>query len=296
MASKLKTKMVGRLADGLILAFLTLLFILIVFPFYQVLMVSLTTYQEIQKYPVFLFPTEFTLDSYKYVFGYKEIRSGFLVSAFTTVAGTLLSILMSTAAAFALSRKYLPGRKILIVYIMITMLFSGGLVPYYVTIVGLKLQNTLAVLILPMAVNAFYLFIMISFFRMLPASLEESARIDGANELYILVKVFIPISTPILATMALYYAVDKWNEWYTAVLFISDRDKLPLQNILREVLTNFQMMVGGAGKTIAASKRPVFQKGVQMAALFITALPVLVLYPFLQRYFIKGLIIGSVKE
>lgn len=296
MRSTWRRKGPGIVADALVLGFLSILFLLIIFPFYQVLMVSLTSYQEMQRHAVFLFPRSITLEAYRYVFAYKEIKSGFLVSVFTTGAGTLLSMIVSTAGAYVLSRKYLPGRKIFLAYILITMLISGGLVPYYVTIVGLKLQNTLAVLILPMTVNAFYLFIMISFFRNLPASLEEAARIDGANDFYILIKVFIPISTPILATMALYYAVDKWNEWYTAMLFISDRSKLPLQNILREVLTNFQMLVMGAGRTMAASRRAVFQKGVQMATVIITALPVLVIYPFLQKYFIKGLVIGSVKE
>ncbi len=267
-----------------------------VFPFYYVLIISFADYGVLSSTPVYILPTSISLDAYKTIMEAGNIVNSFFVSVFITVVGTLISLLLSVAAAYALS-KPMPGRNVLFTLMIFTMFFSGGLIPYYLTVKTVGLVNNIFVMIMPMAINAFYVILLKNYFATVPPSLEESAKMDGANDLYILWRIVLPTSAPIIATISLFYAVDRWNEWWHALLFIQSKTKYPLQMVLREVLFNFDQMMGGSvGRSIAASRKFTYQRSVQMAIVVIATIPVLMIYPFLQKYFTKGIMLGSVKE
>ena len=267
------------------------------FPLYYVVLISFADYGAVHKQLIYIFPTSINLEAYKLIFGEKMFSNAFFVSVFVTAVGTFLSMILSTAASYTLSKKFVPGQKIMFTLILIPMFFGGGLIPYYLLIKDLHLINTIWVMILPGAVNTFYLILMKNFFENLPASIEESAKIDGANDLYILYRIVLPTSAPVIATISLFYAVDKWNDYYTALLFISDRKLYPLQLILREAILDFsQIMASSIGATIAQSNRPTYSQGLQMAIIVIATIPIFCMYPFLQKHFTKGIMLGAMKE
>ena len=179
--------------------------------------------------------------------------------------------------------------------IVFTMFFNGGLIPFYLTMKNFHLINNLLVMVFPVAVNTFYLIICIAFFRTLPAALEESAKIDGANELQLLYKVILPISMPMIATIALFYAVDRWNEWWYGVLFMTNVNLLPLQALLRELLTNYAQVLSSITTSVSVQNSDLQPEMLKMAVLVLSTLPIACLYPFLQKYFSKGVMIGSIK-
>lgn len=176
------------------------------------------------------------------------------------------------------------------------MLFSGGLIPTYLVVSGLGLDNSIWSMIFPGMISTYYLIIMKNYFVGLPVSLEEAARIDGANEFVVMTRIFIPISKPFMATFLLFYAVERWNEWWNAYLYISDKNIKPLQIYLRDVLVNFNSQLATQAQSIMNSQNKVFIQSIQMATIIITMLPILCVYPFVQKYFVKGVLVGSVKE
>jgi putative aldouronate transport system permease protein len=275
---------------------LLLVAMLTIFPFYYVVIISFADYSVLSRTAVYIFPTSFNLDAYKAIMGAGNIVNSFFVSVVVTVLGTILSLAVSVVAAYALS-KPMPGRNIIFTFMVFTMFFSGGLIPYYLTVKAVGLVNSPLVLILPMAVNTFYLILLKNYFATVPPSLEETAKMDGANDVYILWKIVLPTCAPIIATIALFYAVDRWNEWYHAMLFIQSKKYYPLQLVLREVLFNFDQMMGSSvGRSIAQSKRFTYQRSVQMAIVVIATVPILLVYPYLQRHFTQGIMLGSIKE
>ena len=199
-----------------------------------------------------------------------------------TVVGTALNMLSTVVAAYVLSRKRLIGRKFFLKAILFTMLFSGGLIPTYLVICDLNLDNTIWSMILPTMISTYYLIIMKNYFASMPSSLEEAARIDGANEFVILTRIFLPISKPFMATFTLFYAVERWNSWWEAFLYINDKDIKPLQIYLRDILVGFNTQLGSQAQSMLSGDK-VFVQSVQMAAIVITMLPILCLYPFLQK-------------
>lgn len=281
--------------ERMIVIFLGLLSIGVAFPFYNTLIVSFADEAAVGKQLVYLLPVSIDFSAYKVIFEDSTIVNSFLVSVFITIAGTIASMLISTAGAYALSKKDYPGRNFFMNAIVFTMLFSGGLIPFYLTVKNLGLTNTLASLILPSLANTFYLIIMINYFRGIPASLEESAKIDGANDIYILLRIIIPVSVPTIAAISLFYAVDKWNAFYHAMLFISAPKKYPLQLMLREILVNYSQMISSTAAVSMSMTKPVYQESLKMAVVVVTALPILMVYPFIQKYFAKGIMIGSLK-
>ena len=292
--SKKKKISVFQLLNGLILLLIALIMI---FPFYYVLIVSFADYSSIAKSSVYLLPTSFDFTVYSVLLKDKSVISAFAITTFVTFVGTLINMLVSIMGGYALSKKRLAGRKFILAYILIPMFFSGGLIPYYLTVKSFGLIGSVFSMIWPLAVNLTYLIIMRSFFTTVPESLEESAKIDGANRFIILFRIVVPTSAPMMATMALFFAVDRWNEWWNAMLFINDRNLWPLQLLLRDMLTNLmQSMAGSVGRQLAQSNLTVYPKSMQMAMVIISALPILILYPFLQKYFNKGIMIGSLKE
>ncbi|MDQ0064083.1 carbohydrate ABC transporter permease [Paenibacillus harenae] len=267
------------------------------FPFYQTLVQSLSTISDMRAGGVMIWPRSIDFSSYQYIFHQGKVVNGLLISVIVTVSGTLVSLAVTTAGAYALSKSSMPGRNIIFTGIILTMFFSGGLIPFYLTVQGLHLQNNLLVMILPVAVNAFNLILMRNFFGSVNPSLEESAKIDGANDLTILIRIIVPVSLPIMATMSLFYAVDRWNEWWLPMLFINDTNLHPMQLVLRDAITNLsQVMNNSMGAQFAAQTRNVYSESVKSAMIIVSAVPILMIYPFIQKYFNAGIMIGSVKE
>lgn len=278
-------------------ALLTILALVTLFPLYYVVLISFADYTAVQRQLIYILPTSFNTDAYSLIFHEPLFLNSFLVSVFITVTGTLLSMLCTTAGAYALSKKTVPGHRLMFGFILVPMFFSGGLIPYYLTIMNLGLINKIWVMIIPGAVSSFYLILTRNFFQELPASLEESAKIDGASELSILWKIVIPTSAPVIATISLFYAVDKWNDYWTALLFISSRALYPLQLVLRETILDVtQIMASSIGAEIARSNRPQYTLALQMAILTISTIPIFLVYPFLQKHFTKGIMLGAIKE
>lgn len=291
----LKTKKKLTLFDVCLYLFFGVLALITLYPFYNVLIVSFSNTVTSAKYTPYLFPHVFDLTGYKAVikdvYFFKSLGTTLLV----TVVGTALNMLSTVVAAYVLSRKRLIGRKFFLKAILFTMLFSGGLIPTYLVICDLNLDNTIWSMILPTMISTYYLIIIKNYFASMPSSLEEAARIDGANEFVILTRIFLPISKPFMATFTLFYAVERWNSWWEAFLYINDKDIKPLQIYLRDILVSFNTQLGSQAQSMLSGDK-VFVQSVQMAAIVITMLPILCLYPFLQKYFVKGIMIGSIKE
>lgn len=239
-----------------------------------------------------MFPTEFTLDSYRFLFdGSQVYRSGF-VSIFVTVVGTACAVLMTSMFSYVTAHLKVKYRNFLSFYIYFTMLFAPGLVGYYLLISNwLNLRDSLLALILPQLFSAFNAFMMTSYFRTLPFELNEAATMDGAHELYIFFRIIWPISMPVIATITLFYALSYWNDWFNALMFIDDPHNHPLQMMLRRIVSNAQNL----DYLNTNINIPVSSSGVQLSTVCITIGPIIFLYPFLQRYFIKGMTVGAVK-
>ena len=278
--------------------FMAVFALITIFPIYYVLIVSFATQSDIQKHLIYILPYSIDFRAYALVFKEKTFYNAFLISVIITSAGTFLSMLTSTAAAFVLSKKHVPGGKIMFAIILIPLFFSGGLIPFYMTMRTLHLVNNILVLVLPALMNTFYLILLKNFFEDIPASIEESAKIDGANDLHVLYKIVLPMSAPVIATISLFYAVEKWNDYFTALMFISSKNLKPLQLVLREVLLDFQQIMGSSiGQAIASnSGKAVYTKSLQMAIIVVSTVPIFIIYPFLQKHFTKGLNMGAVKE
>lgn len=273
---------------GLVLLVITLM---VAFPFYDVLIVSFGTPAGS------IFPTTFNFSSYSWILGHSGVLRAFLTSVGIVAVGTPISLIMTACTAYALSRKHLVGRNIISAIIIITMFFGGGLVPWYILCRDLGLINSYWAMILPSAMNAFYMLIMLTFFREFPDSLEESARIDGANDWAILFKIVLPTSGPVMATIGLFYADARWNDWFTPMVLLPDPAKWPLQTFTQQLLINAQQILQySSGASSALSQQiPVLTDSLQMAVIVIGVLPIMLVYPFLQKYFAKGVMIGSVK-
>ncbi len=273
---------------------LTLITILIVIPFWYVFSVSVTPYSIFSEMNGMIsFPRSFSLEYYAYL-----LKKGSLIyqaywnTIRNTLGGVALSLLLTTTAAYALAEKRLPGRRILILFFVFTMLFRGGLIPTYITVKQLGLLNTDYVLIIIMAFSAFNMIIMKSFFEGIPDSLRESAAIDGASEVRVLWQIALPLSLPAVASVGLLYMVVYWNDFFNALLYLTDWNKAPVQLVLRTIIANSSLppeLLENAGST------PPPTIGIQMAGIIIVALPMLVIYPFIQKYFEQGMLIGSIK-
>jgi putative aldouronate transport system permease protein len=285
-----------NLPDVLIHSVLMLLTLCTILPFYNVILMSFSDSVAVSKQIIYLIPTSFDLSAYRYILHEPRFLHAFYVTFFVTGVGTSINMIVTLTGAYALSKSVFPGRKFIMSAIIFTMFFNGGLIPLYLTMKNLGLINNLLVMVLPVAVNTFYLIICLAFFRSLPAGLEESAKIDGANDIQVLYSIVLPIAKPMIATIALFYAVDRWNEWWYGVLFMTNINLLPLQALLRELLTNYAQLLQGitisSVTTLNTSLRPEMLK---MAVLVVSALPIICMYPFLQQYFAKGVMIGSIK-
>lgn len=276
---------------------LGLLAIVTFFPFYNVLIISVAKFEAISKSDFYIFPLSFDLSAYKLLLQDMKFWTSIFNSVIVTVVGVLFSMTISVAGAYALSKRGMPGRNIMLSLILFTMFFNGGLIPFYLVVKDLGFVNNILVMIIPAGLNTFYLIIMKNYFNTIPESLEESAKLDGANDLYILFKIIIPISAPFMATFALFYAVERWNEWWYALIFISDAAKAPLQIYLRETLITSNSLLSQMAQTITEQEQTgkVYTPALQMAAIVVSSIPIIVVYPFLQKHFNKGIMVGSIK-
>ena len=284
------------LYDVIVVAVFSVLALLTLYPFYNVLIMSLSNTLSVAKHTPYLLPYAFDLTGYKTILQDMYFLKAFMVSLFVTIVGTSVNMFLSVTGAYVLSKRDLIGRKFILTMILFTMLFSGGLVPTYMMVKGLGLINSIWVLVLPTAISTYYLIIMKNYFLNLPAGLLEAARLDGANEWKILWNVAIPISKPFIATFALFYSVERWNEWYNALLYINEKNLAPLQIYLREILVSLNTQLSTQAQQMISSTQKVSTTAVQMATIIITAVPILCVYPFLQKYFVNGIMVGGLKE
>lgn len=269
---------------------------LCILPFILVIASSFSSETSIIQNGYKLWPQNFSLDAYQMLFKSNTMGPAYGVTIFVTAVGTILSMLVTSACAYALSCKQFYYRGKIAFFVYFTMLFSGGLVPTYLWITKyLHLTDNIWVLILPSLVNPWNLLLLRNFFQGIPDALSESARIEGANDVTILFKIIIPISLPGLATVGLFYALAYWNEWYKALLYIRDAHKYPLQYLIMQIQRNIQFIQQNAAQGGAATEGIVPAYSSQMATAVMTIGPIVLLYPFLQKYFVTGLTVGSVK-
>lgn len=277
---------------------MTLLSLLFAAPFLLIAIASLTPEVEIAAKGFQFFPSRLTLYNYQYLFGASaRFTTAMRTTAILTVVGTLWSLFFTSMGAYAMSRTYLPYRKGLMFFVTLTMLINGGLIPWYMVVINLGLKDSMAAMIIPGTISVWNLIVMRNSFMAIPPSLEESARIDGANDLTIFFRIILPVSKPIIATMIVYTAVGYWNEWYSCMLFITRRDDLrTLQYLLREILNaSASMNSRGAIDLRATASQAIPSESLKMAAVMVATVPILCVYPFLQKYFVHGIMIGSIK-
>ncbi|MDN4527401.1 carbohydrate ABC transporter permease [Fictibacillus fluitans] len=291
---KYKPTVIDRVFDIFVYITLSLLMVVTFYPLYYIFVASISSVSEIAKHGSFMFwPKGLTFETYQAVFQNSFILKGFRNSIFYVVVGTSINMIFSIFAAYALSRKWLKGRKIIMMMIVLTMFFGGGLIPNFLIVQKLGMFNTVWALLLPGAISAWNVIMMRTYFLGLPDSLEESARIDGANDFQILFKVMLPLAKPILAVMVLFYGVGHWNSWFSASIYLQNRELWPLQMILREILIQGRVAdFGGSGATVTHQ----VAKNLKYATIIVSTIPILLVYPFIQKYFVKGVMLGSLKE
>ena len=283
-----------KLTVGKIINYILLVLIAFVclYPFLNVVAYSVSGYNAVLSGRVTFYPIDFTLEAYKQILGKTQIWRAMNTTVKVTLIGTTLSLVLTTFAAYALSQDDLPGRKVITGFILFTMYFGGGLIPTFLVVKGVGLYDTLGALFIPQSGNVFNFIVMRTFFKNLPESLSEAARIDGASYMQILAKIVLPLSLPIIATMGLFYSVGYWNTYFDALLYIQDPDKYTLQLRLRGLL--FGEELNSAGNLEGVGMQ-VMTQSLKMATVLVSTLPILVVYPWLQKYFVKGVMVGSVK-
>lgn len=283
-----------KIADVVLYVLLTLITLMALYPIWYVVMASISDGNALMRHsgPVLL-PQGFSLSAYEVVLNNKSIYAGYANTIFYVAVGTTLNMIMTTLGAYVLSRKNFFWSSPIMMLITITMFFSGGMIPTYLLVEKLGLVDTRWALIIPGLVNAYNLIIMRTAFAGVPDALEESAKIEGANDFQIMWKIYIPVSKATLAVMVLYYAVSHWNGWFSAVLYLRTRSLYPLQILLREILIekSLDSMMGD----INMEDLDMISDTIKYATVIISSLPIMLLYPFLQKYFVKGVMIGSVK-
>ena len=275
--------------DIVIFVILLLFALAIIFPFYYLFLVSITP-QDIYANTQFLIWTPVvTFDAYQEVFNNKAIWNGFGITCILLFGGTLYQLFFTVITGYALSRNNWFGKNFVMNMILVTMFFGGGLIPYYLLIKDLGMLDTIWVMIIPGAIDTFNMLLMRNYFATLPKELEESARVDGANDVQIFVKIFLPLSLPMLATIGLFFAVGNWNSWYNGMIFNQSQNIKTLQQVLQSIVVNTSSTIP------TPSSGKINTESIKMAAIFFTIIPMMMFYPFLQRYFVKGIVVGAIK-
>ena len=291
---KIKPSVEDRLFAVVIHIFIFLLAVTTLFPFLHIISLSFSTPSEAARFGVHIIPKEWSLGAYKTVFKSKFLFTGYMNTIIITVSTVVLSLIVMTLMAYALSKRDLVHRKFFNGFVVFTMFFSGGLIPSYLLIRNLGLLDSWFALILPMLSNTFNMMIIRNYFMSLPREMEEAAAIDGANELYVFVKIILPLSKSIIATVMLWTAVSCWNSWFECMLYIRDPNKYVLQVFLRRII------VDGSSEFInfninSIQNQDVTAETVKAATILVSILPIVCVYPFIQKYFVKGVMVGAVK-
>jgi len=284
----------SRIFDSINIILLSIIGLITLIPFVYVFAGSFTTVAELAEKQFVIIPTQFTFEAYRYIFSTNTVSRAMGVSVGVTLAGTIFSLVLTILMAYGLSKKDLVGRRLIMFLVIFTMLFNGGLIPSFIIVKELGLIDTYAALIIPSALSAFNLIIMRNFFQNLPEGLEESAKIDGAGSWNILLRIVIPLSMPVIATISLFYAVGYWNTYFQAVMYINDVAKWPIQVILRQIVILASALTGDTSDFGGDYVAPP-EQGIKMAVIVIATVPILVVYPFLQKHFTKGAMLGSIK-
>ncbi|MFD0671103.1 carbohydrate ABC transporter permease [Cohnella sp. GCM10027633] len=290
-----------KVAQLVIVVLLSLLCLSVIYPFLYMLAVSLNEGADAAKGGVYIWPRSFTWINYEIVLGNQIIRNAYWITIGRTVIGTVAGLLITLLVAFGLSYKLLPMRKAILSYVLITMLFNGGLIPFYIQLYNLGLVNNFWVYIIPSMFSAWNMFVMLKFIQGIPEALIESAELDGAGPVRILFRIIVPLSKPMLAALGLFTAVGHWNDWFAGAFFVTDQSLIPVQTFLQQLLSasDLSAVFGSNSNQEALARSSQMQNvtlmSIKMAVVMVSALPILCVYPFLQKYFVKGVLIGSVK-
>lgn len=283
-----------------IYVFLILLSFSALYPFWNTLVISLNAGLDTAKGGVTFWPREFTWSNYEVVFNDSKLLNGFVISILRTVIGTAAALFMTTLLAYGMSKSDLMGRKFYTVFFVVTMYFSGGLIPTFLLIKSLGLLNNFLVMIIPTLISVWNMIIFRTFFKSLPAGLEESAQIDGCSNWGIYWKIILPLSGPVLATLGLFTAIAHWNDWFAPTIYITNQDLMPVQTVLRRLL-NANLINEASGSIDSMtmermSKKSLTAKSIISSTIMVVSLPIILVYPFVQKYFVKGVMVGSMKE
>lgn len=292
----MKTNLSDRVFNIFNIAFLALVGLVTLFPLYYVFAVSFTHPTEyLTKGGLVLFPEHWTLLSYRYLLSSRAFINSMGISTFLSIVGTAISLVVTSSFAYTLSRKRMPGRRALMLLVLMTTLFQAGIMPNYLLIRNLGLINNLWSLILPVLTSGWYILLMKGFFDSIPVSLEEAAIIDGCNDVGVWFRIILPLSLPSLAAFSLFFAVAYWNTYFNAILYINDFKKWPLQMLLQNMLIDSSTGASGEVAQQISAEQKVPTETLKMAAVVIATVPILMVYPFLQKHFAKGALVGSVK-
>ncbi|MFC5649539.1 carbohydrate ABC transporter permease [Paenibacillus solisilvae] len=284
----------GRIFDAFNYGCMSLFALVTVLPFVSIVASSFASEKEVLSNDFILFPTDFSLDAYRYIFSTNTLLRSLLVTVYITVMGTFINMICTSIMAYPLSRKDLIGRRLIMGMVLFTMLFGGGLIPNYLLVRQLGMLDTLWSVMIPGAIGAFALIIIKNFFQQMPEGIEESAKIDGCNDLAILFRIVLPLSMPVIATFSLFFAVGHWNTFMSAVIYINDSSKWPIQVLLRSIVIMSNSQFGDMGSVTDGENVVIPPETVKMAVITVATVPILLVYPFLQKHFAKG-VLGSVK-
>lgn len=297
--NKIKQSLGDRIIQGFIILVILALCLVIILPCINVLALSLNDGADAAKGGVYFFPRLFTLENFKQVFSDGSIMKAYKYTILRVVIGTLLTLIVTSLAAFALKEKDLPGVKVITILITFTMLFGGGMIPTYVQYKNLHLINNFWVYVVPSLVSVTYLLMMRAYFEGIPASLEESAKLDGCGYFGIYGRIILPLSKPVIAVIGLYTAVNHWNDWFSGAFYMTSNEKWPVQTVLQQMLARAmsasQKDITSVAQALVQGASTVTSDSLKMAAVVITTVPILLIYPFVQKYFASGIMIGAVK-
>lgn len=288
--NRIKQSLGSRIFNVVNITLLALLALITFYPFWDCLVVSVSSLKSYLETGIHLWPSEWSFEGYSYMLKTAELWTSYANSIFITVVGTLVNMIITIMAAYVLSKKNLKGQRVLMFLAVFTMMFSGGIIPTYMVVKSLGLMNSLWSMILPSAINTYNLIVLRNFFSDLPVELEEAAKLDGCTDVGILFKIMVPISKPAITTVTLFYAVDHWNDFFSAVMYINDREKWPLQLFLRSMLFENDAAYSGSGESLFLLGQPM-----KMAAVMMSIILIMCAYPFFQKYFTKGVMTGAVK-
>ncbi|MDF2648273.1 MAG: carbohydrate transporter permease [Paenibacillus sp.] len=286
----------GRLFDMINYFLLFLILIVILYPLLYIISASISNPGKVISGEMWLFPKDMTLNSYYKIFQNQDIMRGYWNTILYTAVGTSINIAMTVCAAYPLSQRDFLGRNAITFYIMLTMFFSGGLIPTYLLIKQLGMLNSFWVMVIPNAVAVWHIIIMRTFFQQsIPNELHEASSMDGCSHFQMLFRIILPLSLPVLAVMVLFYSVSHWNAYFNALLYLSDRSRYPLQLFLREILIQSEVQDMVQSDASSLHEQMLQKEGIKYAIIMVANLPMLLLYPFLQKYFVKGMLVGAIK-